>query len=756
MNGCVIPGTSIAVDFWQAHKHPGIRLFFLTHLHGDHVVGLTSTWQRPIYCSPLTAQLLKERHGIGHSFLRPLEEGQTHIVGYCHSRCVQAHGQVTSSSMKQLSRPETSETVKTKDRSCDSISVTVINANHCPGAVMFLFEGSFGKILHTGDFRFHPSMLEEDSLLFKHIGSIDRLYLDNTYCSPKCVFPSRQEALEEIVNIAERHRDHDVVFGTRALGKEQLLAAVALALGEMVNVSVLTFSVVSALGFPNVFQTGRPDLRLRVVPFHQVSSDFVRRLNAKKPTIVILPTALYQGICGEPYARQQNVFVVPYSDHSSYPELVEFVSKLKPACVVPIVCGKVRGPFGVDVSCREDMSCFQPYLSKTRSSRPAALVGSSADTPNPLCLHTGSLFSDEQNHLCPKTAGFDDLFPDLQGPLSSKRKRPSWKRPRKRLHPLGITYLSEDEDTETGAEQVSTKAVGRSSDMKRNAAGEQNPEMTDSTTPGTDSATHVWNHKEKVDANDQDDVIWVDSSHENIEAMMLNKRTQQQTESCVRNKTAVFAKIMAPVANKDIASEGKLSSCVGDTDRHQSTSQAVAPDSMDRPVDKSATELKHSPSSLRTGGVKPKDAISSNNIREKRLWGDHPSADVPALVHMEASTSSHYLPTGSTAAMCVAPCRTESPLPEGAAASGKFTSKSSSRSRKCCICTSVREYLAYRYSRSASEMGVLRHAKLLHTANNVLGPPGMRKLCKQQNVGMCTRVSICVCEGACSQSDACV
>ena len=750
MNGCVIPGTSIAVDFWQAHKHPGIRLFFLTHLHGDHVVGLTSTWQRPIYCSPLTAQLLLERHGIGRSLLRPLEEGQTHIVGYCPSRCVQAHGQVTSSSVKQLSRPETSETVKTKDRSCDSVSVTVINANHCPGAVMFLFEGSFGKILHTGDFRFHPSMLEEDSLLFKHIGSIDRLYLDNTYCSPKCVFPSRQEALEEIVNIAQRHCDHDVVFGTRALGKEQLLAAVALALGEMVNVSVLTFSVVTALGFPNVFQTGRPDMRLRVVPFHQVSSDFVRRLNTKKPTVVILPTALYQGICGEPYARQQNVFVVPYSDHSSYPELVEFVSKLKPACVVPIVCGKVRGPFGVDVSCREDMSCFQPYLSKTQSSHPAALAGSSADAPNPLCLHTGSLFSDEQHRLCPKTAGFDDLFPDLQGPLSVKRKRPFWKRPRKRLHPLGISYLSEDEGMEKGAEQVSTKAMGKNSDMKRNAAGEQKPETTDNTTLGTDSMTHVWSHEEKVDANDQDDVIWVDSSHENTEAMRLNKQTQQQAESGARNKTAVFAKIVAPVTNKDIAREDKLSSCVGDG--HQSTSQAVDPDSMDRPAEKSTTELKHSPSSLKTGGAKPKDAISSNDIRGKKLQGDHPSTDVPALVHVEASPSSHYLPTGNTTARCAAPCRTESPVPERAASSGNFSSKSSSRSRKCCICTSVREYLAYRYSRSASETGVQRRAKLFNTANNVLGPPGTRKLCKQQNVGMCTCVSISVCGGACSHA----
>ena len=53
---------------------------------------------------------------------------------------------------------------------------------------MFLFEGAFGRILHTGDFRWE---LARQQRLLAHPaltrGLIDKVHLDNTYCHPECV-----------------------------------------------------------------------------------------------------------------------------------------------------------------------------------------------------------------------------------------------------------------------------------------------------------------------------------------------------------------------------------------------------------------------------------------------------------------------------------------------------------------------------------------------------------------------------------------
>ncbi|XP_061592250.1 5' exonuclease Apollo [Cololabis saira] len=298
-NGKVIPHTPLAVDFWQLRKCPGTRLFFLSHMHSDHTVGLSSTWShRPIYCSPTTAALLRARRKVKEEWIHPLELGEPYLLPL-------------------------------DDIGKEQLTVTLIDANHCPGAVMFLFEGYFGAILYTGDFRYTPSMLRE-SCLRTNI-TIDVLYLDNTNCDPNRTLPSRQKATQQIKEIIRSHPNHNVVIGLYSLGKESLLLELAMEFKTWIEVSFERMETLKVLELPDVFTTESGAGRIRVVEQSEICAASVCQWNKEEPTLAIFPTS-------RPIiSYHPSVYVVPYSDHSSYQELEDFVSALKPTSLVPIV-----------------------------------------------------------------------------------------------------------------------------------------------------------------------------------------------------------------------------------------------------------------------------------------------------------------------------------------------------------------------------------------------------------------------------------
>lgn len=68
------------------------------------------------------------------------------------------------------------------------VEVILVDANHCPGAVQFLFTLPNGKkYVHCGDMRFCPTMLANSFL--KRFRGAHAVFLDNTYCNPKHDFP---------------------------------------------------------------------------------------------------------------------------------------------------------------------------------------------------------------------------------------------------------------------------------------------------------------------------------------------------------------------------------------------------------------------------------------------------------------------------------------------------------------------------------------------------------------------------------------
>ncbi|CAL8277451.1 unnamed protein product [Boreogadus saida] len=188
-----------------------------------------------------------------------------------------------------------------------------------------------------GDFRYAPSMLSESCL--RNDIHIDLLYLDNTNCDPTRVLPTRERATEKIKEIIRSHPDHNVVIGLYSLGKESLIVSLALEFKSWVEVSAKRMETLRLLGLPDVFTTDEGAGRLRLVEQREVRYSNMHKWNQVYPTLAILPTSSP----AVPY--HPNVHVVPYSDHSSYQELEDFISALKPAAMVPIVGTCLPGSF---------------------------------------------------------------------------------------------------------------------------------------------------------------------------------------------------------------------------------------------------------------------------------------------------------------------------------------------------------------------------------------------------------------------------
>ncbi|XP_055509470.1 protein artemis isoform X1 [Leucoraja erinacea] len=163
------------------------KAFFLSHCHKDHMKGLKApalqrrlecSLKLRLYCSPVTKEILltSSKYKFWENYIAAIEvETPTQI-----SLVDEAAGKK------------------------EDILVTLLPAGHCPGSVMFLFEGMGGTVLYTGDFRLASG--EAARLEWLHSGGrvkdISTVYLDTTFCDPRFYqIPSREECLNGIMQL---------------------------------------------------------------------------------------------------------------------------------------------------------------------------------------------------------------------------------------------------------------------------------------------------------------------------------------------------------------------------------------------------------------------------------------------------------------------------------------------------------------------------------------------------------------------------
>eukprot|EP01038_Epipyxis_sp_PR26KG_P013544 gene13544-18168_t len=160
----------IIVDGFQYAQKGLSDCYFLTHFHYDHYIGLSKSFSfGNIFCSVTTAALVKLKLNLNSGIVIPMEL-------------------------------ERKYTIKVGG---EDVDVTLMDANHCPGAVCILFKFKNGKeVLHTGDFRWSATTMLRNSQTFRSLVSNANniksrnltAYLDTTYCDINYNFPQQDIA----------------------------------------------------------------------------------------------------------------------------------------------------------------------------------------------------------------------------------------------------------------------------------------------------------------------------------------------------------------------------------------------------------------------------------------------------------------------------------------------------------------------------------------------------------------------------------
>mmetsp|Transcript_10741 Transcript_10741/g.40352 ORF Transcript_10741/g.40352 Transcript_10741/m.40352 type:complete len:1482 (-) Transcript_10741:96-4541(-) len=327
--------------------------FFLTHFHADHYGGLDANWPSDwkIYASALTIELCILNFDLPRSvFVELRKDSSTEVV------------------------------VQSADPQTARWKVHVIDANHCPGAVIVFFENvhTKRKYIHTGDMRYTPRMKEEAILQAYRGGTTDVLYLDTTYANPKYRFAPQDVSVSYVAEeIAKSHEENQRLAGGRMLilvatyviGKEKILMSIAdtlrckifaqterkrrilaLVLGERIHDDRKVKDLITDDPDETPLHVLRWGAMGENWPFFRPDWQFISDylLKHRGDTAVgFIPTG-WMGTGSEKTTKFRTMdnatktvrlHLVPYSEHSTYLELCDFVKFVKPKRIEPTVVG---------------------------------------------------------------------------------------------------------------------------------------------------------------------------------------------------------------------------------------------------------------------------------------------------------------------------------------------------------------------------------------------------------------------------------
>uniref|UniRef100_A0A182W873 DNA cross-link repair 1A protein n=1 Tax=Anopheles minimus TaxID=112268 RepID=A0A182W873_9DIPT len=306
----IIAGTNFAVDAFRYGDIEGVTHYFLTHFHADHYIGLKKSFSKPLIMSAITARLVKAFINVSEEFYRVIELHQSIVI--------------------------------------DGVEIIALDANHCPGGIMFLFRLPNGSnMLHTGDFRASPEMEEYPE--FWNF-PIDCIYLDTTYLSSKYAFKSQYESVADarvaVVAFLKKHIGVKVliVCGSYLIGKEKVWLELAMATGMKVWTEPNRLKALKAIADPQYLSMLVADplkANIHVLAMKKLSYDelteYMNQFPDQYESVIAIRPSGWEKNSKPQYRGRINIVGIEYSEHSSFDELKRFVQFIRPREVISTV-----------------------------------------------------------------------------------------------------------------------------------------------------------------------------------------------------------------------------------------------------------------------------------------------------------------------------------------------------------------------------------------------------------------------------------
>lgn len=306
-----VPGTNFTVD-WHCKTFPNYVHSFISHAHEDHMAGIRS-FQPPrvLHCTEITAKMLLIKVPKIQPCIKICEMNSTFTV--------------------------------------EGVKIHVLNANHTPGSAMFIFELKNGKkILHTGDFRGEDFVVDS----IRKFSPIDYLFIDCTYACQGINFPKRKECTDFVIDrIRELFpKGYFAIIGTYSIGKESLIFDVAEATANTIYAPeprMRTLRDLTSTGWykDTLLNDDKDVARIHVLSIGNgatldSSIEYAKSLN--KQNVVVFSLSGWNGRAFWQAPKIMDVdgvksvlYDVPFSDHSSPDELIQFVKVASPSKIIP-------------------------------------------------------------------------------------------------------------------------------------------------------------------------------------------------------------------------------------------------------------------------------------------------------------------------------------------------------------------------------------------------------------------------------------